>query len=197
MAVFAGIQYTFLKRLYHSHCSSSTVQHRLKWLNVDVDNESSIDSHFPSSLVQDLYCDETSISLTSLLRATQQLLYYCMKHGDSQDQPTGDAEQLRKELARSQKEYAMITQLWEQQCEQLQNDNAALKCQLDEAVVRSSDHQLVPSAVLNAEILALKKELEEDKNYIEELKDQVANYRLHSKLKEVFKFLFFVIRLCH
>ena len=32
---------------------------------------------------------------------------------------------------------------------------------------------------------ALKSEAEEDKNYIEELKDQIGNYKLNARLKEV------------
>ena len=145
MAMFAGIQYTFLKQLYHSHRSSSTVQHRLKWLTVDVDDDS-IDSYFPPAMVQGLCGDETSISLASLLRATRQVLSYCMKHETSslkaELQSNGDTEQLSRELARSQKEYARITQLWEQQCEQLQDENAALRCQLDEAEARSSSNKV-------------------------------------------------------
>lgn len=39
--------------------------------------------------------------------------------------------------------------------------------------------------VLLEDMRILKNEAEEDKNYIEELKDQLGNYKLNARLKEV------------
>ena len=44
--------------------------------------------------------------------------------------------------------------------------------------------QMTNEALLE-DMRALKNESEEDKNYIEELKDQIGNYKLNARLKEV------------
>ena len=54
-----------------------------------------------------------------------------------------------------------------------------------QALVSEQKELQTTNEALLEDMRALKSEAEEDKNYIEELKDQIGNYKLNARLKEV------------
>ena len=70
------LQFIFLKKLVHSCTSSTTLQHKLRWLRLDADLDT-VDKYFPSRALRDLHnvTDDTiMVSIATLLEATQQIL---------------------------------------------------------------------------------------------------------------------------